>query len=132
MILIIDVDKFKFINDNYGHNVGDVVLMEVARLLKVSSRESDTVVRYGGDEFLVVLYDSDKEIAEKYISRLNENLEEWNKTAKILNHQLTLSIGYDEYNGEKNILEVINNADKMMYEHKMAKRKKVEGINNDK
>ncbi len=122
MILIIDVDKFKSINDNYGHNIGDVVLKDVAEILKNSSRESDIAVRYGGDEFLVALYDSKIELAEKYIERVKEYLDQWNRESDILNHELTLSIGYDEYSGEKHILEAINNADKMMYDNKIAKR----------
>ena len=124
MILIIDVDKFKYINDNYGHNIGDIVLKVVAKLLKNSTRESDLTVRYGGDEFLVALCDSRKVNAEKYIERVKKRLDEWNNNNDILNHELTLSIGYDEYNGDKHILEAINNADMMMYENKMAKRKK--------
>lgn len=122
MILIIDVDKFKSINDNYGHNIGDVVLKDVAKILKKSARDSDITVRYGGDEFLVALYDSKKELAEKYIERVKECLDQWNSESGILNHELTLSIGYDEYSGDKHILEAINNADKMMYDNKMAKR----------
>ncbi len=124
MILIIDVDKFKYINDNYGHNIGDVVLKEVAKVLKDSARESDIAVRYGGDEFLVALYDSRKELAEKYIERVMESLDEWNNKSDTLKHELTLSIGYDEYSGDKHVLEAINNADKMMYDNKMAKRRK--------
>ncbi|WP_432402658.1 diguanylate cyclase [Wukongibacter sp. M2B1] len=124
MILIIDVDKFKYINDNYGHNIGDVVLKAVAKILKDSARERDIAVRYGGDEFLVALYDSRKELAEKYIERVMKNLKEWNNNSNILKHELTLSMGYNQYDGEAHILEVINNADKMMYDNKMAKRRK--------
>ncbi|WP_432666138.1 diguanylate cyclase [Wukongibacter baidiensis] len=124
MILIIDVDKFKYINDNYGHNIGDIVLKDVAKILKDSARESDIAVRYGGDEFLVALYDSRKELAEKYIERVMESLEEWNNKSDTLDHKLTLSIGYDDYSGDKHVLEAINNADRMMYNNKMAKRRK--------
>lgn len=124
MILIIDVDKFKFINDNYGHNIGDIVLKDVAKILKDSARGSDITVRYGGDEFLVVLYNSKRELAEKYIERVKKSLDKWNNKNNMLEHELTLSIGYDEYNSDKHILESINNADKMMYENKMSKRKK--------
>lgn len=127
MILIIDIDKFKYVNDNYGHNIGDMVLKVVAKFLKNSTIESDLAVRYGGDEFLVALCDSRKINAEKYIKRVEKNLNEWNDNNDILNHRLTLSIGYDEYNGSKHILEAINNADKMMYENKIAKRKKEQG-----
>lgn len=123
MILIIDVDRFKYINDNYGHNIGDIVLKEIAKILKNSARESDLTVRYGGDEFLVALYGKGKELVESYINRVEQSFNEWNKENDILDYNLTLSIGYDEYTSDKYILETISNADKMMYENKMAKRK---------
>jgi diguanylate cyclase (GGDEF)-like protein len=124
MVLIIDIDKFKYINDNYGHNIGDIILKAVANLLKNSAREKDITVRYGGDEFLVILNNSTKVGAEKYIQRVEESLDEWNINSDILKHQLTLSIGYDEYSSGKHIIEVINNADKMMYENKVYKSQK--------
>jgi len=123
MILIIDVDGFKYINDNYGHNIGDIVLKEVAKILRDSSRESDLTVRYGGDEFLIALYGSGQELVKNYIDRVEKSLKEWNRENDILRHSLSVSIGYDEYSSDKHILEAINNADKMMYENKIAKRK---------
>lgn len=122
MILMIDVDKFKYINDNYGHNVGDIVLKVVAQFLKKSVKKNDLAVRYGGDEFLVALRDSKIEAAETYIEEVKKNLDIWNNKNNLLKHELTLSIGYDIYSKDKDILEVISNADKMMYENKMAKK----------
>ncbi len=123
IIVIIDVDKFKYINDTYGHNVGDIVLKDVARILEDSSRDDDIVVRYGGDEFLVAIYGVAPCLIHKYVDRVKDRVKEYNKTNTVLNHDLTLSIGYDEYEGTREILEVINNADKMMYQNKIAKKK---------
>lgn len=123
MFLMIDIDSFKSINDTYGHNIGDIVLKDVADILKGSSRENDIVVRYGGDEFLVILQGSHKDGTEKYISRVKDKLYRWNQDENILDHNLTLSIGYSGYKESSSILEVISDADKMMYENKMNKKR---------
>jgi diguanylate cyclase (GGDEF)-like protein len=65
-----DVDKFKLINDNYGHGIGDVVLRSVAQKLAENIRETDVVGRYGGDEFVVVLSKSSPDEAQKIAQRI--------------------------------------------------------------
>ncbi len=122
-LIMLDVDRFKYINDHYGHNVGDEVLVEVAKMLEENARGSDFVVRYGGDEFLIVLMDSDEKAIEAYVDRIKTSLDTWNKTTDILDHEMEFSIGYDVYTGSKHIIEVINSADDRMYAEKMARRK---------
>jgi two-component system cell cycle response regulator len=73
-VLLLDLNDFKSINDNYGHNVGDEVLKEFAEVVKKSIRESDIAVRFGGDEMLVVLPETDEDGAEKVLERIRENL----------------------------------------------------------
>jgi len=73
-LVVIDIDRFKDINDRFGHPAGDQVLREVAMLLSQRSRETDTPARYGGDEFLLVLPDSDLSGATEMAQRIREHL----------------------------------------------------------
>jgi len=122
LIFVIDVDKFKSINDTYGHNVGDKVLIEVAKILQKSTRESDFVVRYGGDEFLIVLPGCGEEFTIEYRERLISYVEAWNQEQTLIEHKLVLSIGCALHTSKRHILDVINEADKKMYEEKVARR----------
>lgn len=122
-LIMLDVDRFKYINDHYGHNVGDVVLQEVAKMLSSHARGSDFAVRYGGDEFLIVLMAGEEEAIKSYISRIENELVTWNESTEILDHDMEFSIGYDIYTSGKHIMDVIKTADENMYENKMARRK---------
>ncbi len=75
-LVMIDVDGFKLFNDAYGHVMGDRVLQEVARLLNASLRRSDVIARYGGDEFVVALPDTDAEAAVQLVERFRTSLDE--------------------------------------------------------
>ena len=114
--LMMDVDKFKFINDHYGHTTGDKVLKEVAQRVSESIREQDYVGRYGGDEFVVILSDASLAMAEKVAHRVIQLL----KGIKIdhLAIPLSLSIGMVKQTDEKEILEIIEKADQAMYQAK--------------
>ena len=122
-LIMLDVDRFKYINDHYGHNVGDIVLQEVAKMLSGHARGSDFAVRYGGDEFLIVLMASEEKAIMSYINRIEHELEMWNESTEILDHDMEFSIGYDIYTSGKHIMDVIKTADERMYEAKMARRK---------
>ena len=116
--LIIDVDCFKAVNTQFGHLVGDRVLVEVAKLLKGTFRASDTVVRYGGDEFLVGLPDTNEEETGRAMERLLENVESWNRTSPIEGYTMRLSCGLAGYTKGAKIEEVLEAADKRMFEAK--------------
>lgn len=114
-IMFIDVDRFKSINDEYGHRVGDKVLIEVSNILAKSTRETDTVARHGGDEFLILLPNLDNYSNYKAIAKRIANE---NNKIKIddIEIMISLSIGVSFYPQDGNTIdELISKADKAMY-----------------
>jgi diguanylate cyclase (GGDEF)-like protein len=116
---MIDVDGFKSVNTRFGHVVGDQVLTEVAHLLKAHFRLSDSVVRYGGDEFLVVMSDTDEHGAQVSVERLQEAVERWNAAAAIAGYKMSLSCGVAAFADAASASEVIEAADQKMYFQKL-------------
>ncbi|MEF8850593.1 MAG: PAS domain S-box protein [Candidatus Bipolaricaulota bacterium] len=117
--LMIDVNRFKEINDRYTHQIGDRVLKEVAEILKDNVRSADTVVRYGGDEFLVMMPETYGEI-ESTEERLGENLARWNDQSDLLDFPLTLATGVAHWKPgqDKDVEEALKEADRRMYRDK--------------
>lgn len=113
--LMIDLDHFKQINDTYGHEVGDVVLFEVAKLLMQATRITDLVARYGGEEFVVLLPNTDLDSAQIVAERIRETLHA--NPIQIEEHTLniTASIGIDTLNELGDLASLIRNADRAMY-----------------
>jgi diguanylate cyclase (GGDEF)-like protein len=118
--LSIDVDRFKEVNTRFGHLGGDMVLAEIATLLKSSTRGSDAVVRYGGDEFLIILADTSR--AEKVVERIRAYLREWNQARQLEDFELSLSIGVAEWSDSKTLEEMLDVADRDMYTAKAASK----------
>ncbi len=119
---MIDIDHFKRINDSYGHTVGDQVLFHLANILQESVRDPDTVGRYGGEEFLVVLPSTRLKEAAGQAARLCRRIRETEinvgETIK-----LTVSIGVAEYrHGQENWQKFLSRADMALYEAKNAGR----------
>jgi diguanylate cyclase (GGDEF)-like protein len=81
---LLDLDRFKQVNDKYGHAMGDAILHRLGRLLSISFRSEDIVARWGGEEFVVVMYGMTKEDGMKRLSELLEKLQEQEFTATIL------------------------------------------------
>ncbi len=113
--LLVDVDRFKDVNTRFGHLTGDFVLAEIATVLKNSVRGSDAVVRYGGDEFLVILGDSSSEGALRVLDRIQKSMDEWNRAGHLEDTAITLSIGVAEWTDGKTLDEVLDVADRRMY-----------------
>jgi diguanylate cyclase (GGDEF)-like protein len=116
--MLIDVDRFKEVNTKFGHLTGDFVLAEIASLLKSSVRGSDAVVRYGGDEFLLILADTSPAGAHKVIERTQAYIADWNRAGHLERFQLSLSIGVAEWVDGKTLDECLDAADQQMYARK--------------
>ena len=110
-ILILDIDYFKSINDTYGHLIGDQVLLQTAEILKNSVRRIDTVGRYGGEEFLVILPGTNIQDAVDVAERIRKNVEEATFTDGI---KVTVSGGLKQYDGEEGS-SLICLADQQLY-----------------
>jgi diguanylate cyclase (GGDEF)-like protein/PAS domain S-box-containing protein len=126
LLAYIDIDRFKYINDTFGHKEGDRVLKGVVNLFKSTLREIDIICRMGGDEFLLIFPDSSLVDAPLIRERLSKNLEKLNQK---LNqpYKISFSIGLSYYNPANPLFidELIRIADENMYEEK---KKKKEGI----
>ena len=123
-ILLIDVDHFKHINDTYGHDAGDDILVALASILKNATRCSDIVARWGGEEFLIVLYNSDFQSTSDYCQRLHESIHALQHND---NQTLTVSIGVMQIREENQALleqkdSLIKHADNALYRAKDAGR----------
>lgn len=120
--IMIDIDNFKEINDLYGHLTGDKILREVAAYLAESIRESDYLIRYGGDEFLMILIETGQ-TASLVRDRLIKGVKLAEKTTHIIGSPVTLSIGHSHWNSESaiSLRETLAEADSRMYEHKRSK-----------
>lgn len=122
-LLYIDLDKFKPVNDQYGHEAGDAVLQKVAEIFRACVREDDTVARLGGDEFIIVLYgltekDMIEERARKIMELINEPI--WLNDLRI---KLGASIGITMAPGDGGSVEsILQAADETMYAVKKAGR----------
>jgi diguanylate cyclase (GGDEF)-like protein/PAS domain S-box-containing protein len=123
-LLFADMDNLKAINDEFGHAEGDRALIDVAQILKNSVRESDTVARFGGDEFVVFLTGSTTTGMKQMVAKnIEKELDTFN-TSKSRNYQLSISIGLALHDLEhpSSLDELLSRADNSMYEHKKKGR----------
>jgi diguanylate cyclase (GGDEF)-like protein/PAS domain S-box-containing protein len=117
--LMIDVTRFKEINDRFGHAMGDKVLQAVATVIQLNVRDSDIVVRYGGDEFLVILPETNGE-TDVVKGRILAEVARRNKANPLLEFPVTLAIGSAHWSsgGGQTIEQVLAETDRLMYEDK--------------
>ena len=113
--LMIDVDYFREINSRFGHTAGDFVLLEVATILRSAVRGSDAVVRYGGDEFLVILADAPLTDVDVVLGRIQRFVQDWNHSGHLKDFELALSVGAAQWVAGKTTDEIMNEADRHMY-----------------
>ncbi|MBO4415010.1 MAG: diguanylate cyclase [Lachnospiraceae bacterium] len=121
--LLIDANKFKHINDTYGHIQGDKALKNIAEALRIGCRRMTKradIARYGGDEFAVIFEAEDKNEAEKLKERIKNCLAEVNEKTKVP-FELTVSIGIADSEGKHTLKELIDAADEQMYNEKRGR-----------
>jgi two-component system, cell cycle response regulator len=117
-IAMIDIDHFKRVNDEHGHDAGDTVLVEIAGTLRDRLRAEDELGRLGGEEFLALLPDSDADAAAIVAEDLRASVQEM---------RATVSVGWATWNGEESPDELIKRADNALYEAKESGRNAVRG-----
>ena len=118
--LLIDVDNFKKINTRFGHLTGDFVLTEIATLLKGSIRGADAAIRYGGDEFLIALANTNATGTSTVENRIQASLNDWNQSSGLDDFTVSISIGMAEWTDGKTLDEVLDLADRIMYQQKTS------------
>lgn len=119
-----DVDGLKQINDRFGHEEGDLALIEVARVLRQTFRESDVLARIGGDEFAILAADVQDGGANVCATRLKEKLESHNLSKPDRRYRLSVSVGIAHYDpaGPCSIEELLSRSDALMYENKRGRK----------
>lgn len=130
-LIMIDLDRFKEINDNYGHLEGDKLIVHMADIIRGEIRENDYAFRYGGEEFLVIL-DGQIDIAAKVAERIRIKYAESCYEINGVNIEKSTSVGVVEYQPKDNFDAAVDKADKALYEAKHSGRNQVicsEGAN---
>ena len=119
-LVMFDIDHFKRVNDEHGHDVGDDVLVEYTKLISGMLREGDTFARVGGEEFMIILPHINKENAQAVAEKLRLSVENYKKVLP-----LTMSFGVVEYNDGDSVKEILKRVDEALYEAKETGRNKV-------
>ena len=117
-LMMADIDRFKEINDRLGHLTGDFVLGEVAKILRSCIRGSDYIVRHGGDEFLLILPETDDSGSTMVERRIHQRLEHWRQNNRIGNLTLRLSLGCHLHRAGDSADQALAATDRRMYEDK--------------
>ncbi|WP_066359325.1 diguanylate cyclase [Aliarcobacter cryaerophilus] len=124
-LILIDIDYFKSINDTLGHLVGDCILKDISKFLKNNLRKTDIIGRWGGEEFLIILPFTSKDIAKKIAENLRVLIEENNFSYK-MNRKITISIGVTEFSKSKSVEDTLLLVDNLLYKAKENGRNRVE------
>ena len=121
-VIMLDIDYFKKYNDTYGHVAGDEVLRKVAEVLRELVRKKDTIIRYGGEEFLILLQDVMPQTAENVCGRIHSQLErqKLEHSASEVSDCVTVSVGlcHQVQAGTVDLEQMIEAADQCLYESK--------------
>ncbi|MEH6467939.1 MAG: GGDEF domain-containing protein [Porticoccus sp.] len=121
-VIVGDLDNFKDINDAYGHEVGDFVLKEIGNILKSLVRTEDLVVRWGGEEFLILLVDTHLNGAEVLAEKIRHKIASTRVAVRDNRISVTMSLGVDAQQPKSSLYATLGSADKAMYEAKRRGR----------
>ena len=121
-IIMADFDNLKDVNDTFGHRSGDQVLIDIAKMFSEVFRQEDIISRYGGDEFVILLPDTDTPIVKKIIQRIKKQISAYNK--KHMDLPINISMGVSTANQGESLIVHLKNADKLMYQEKQKKQGK--------
>jgi len=122
-VILIDIDHFKNVNDTYGHQMGDTVLKEIAKILKIHTRKTDTVGRWGGEEFLIICSETDLEGILSLAEKIRQEIANFSFDLK---EQKTASFGISIYKKNETIDNLLKRADNALYKAKENGRNRVE------
>lgn len=118
--VIIDLDEFKAVNDTLGHNAGDLILHDFGRIIRHVFRAEDVVARIGGDEFAILLPETDKQAAREAVERLRDAVVAHN--VETSDHKIYFSVGTGTANAPEELEDAIRRADTRMYHEKKVKK----------
>ncbi|MDX1456935.1 MAG: GGDEF domain-containing protein [Marinobacter sp.] len=125
--LLLDIDLFKSVNDNYGHQAGDRMILLVANSLKAECRRVDTLARWGGEEFLVLLPETSNDVAIQIANRIRQSIASQSIEYEGQNIAATVSVGVATIQGSESIDRMLQRADEALYEAKTQGRNQVCG-----
>lgn len=124
-LIMIDIDYFKNINDQYGHSCGDHILIRVSKKLKNSLREKDIIARWGGEEFLILLPQTELEEGKIVAKRMLNDIRKTKYCYEDIELSVSISCGMTEYKIDQSIDKIIKETDKKLYEAKRKGRNQI-------
>lgn len=125
-VAMLDLDHFKSVNDTYGHDAGDAVLIAFAKILKIEARTSDIVGRFGGEEFLAILGDTDLDGAKIFCEKVRSHVEQAHFMYQGQRIAVSVSIGIGQRSDYSSLKALVNGADERLYDAKHKGRNRVE------
>jgi diguanylate cyclase (GGDEF)-like protein len=119
-VMLVDITGFRRVNQSLGHTGGDVVLRQLAQLLQSRVRNSDMIIRFGGDEFLLILPDTDEPGYLRLHVRLKEAIADWSRRSGMTEFALSFAVGAARFTADRNIDEILKLAEQRMMQDRRA------------
>jgi len=119
-VMLVDITGFRRVNESLGHTGGDVVLRQIAQLLQNKARNSDLVVRFGGDEFLLILPDTDDAGVQVLSTRIKESLADWSRRSGMTEFNLRFAIGSARYTQDRPLDDLLKAAEQRLQQDRRS------------